>query len=354
MPLPTLPLSTLPSSVRRGALCTALLLSALLPPTPAPAATPDPAPAPPVAAGAAQDGTASDPGVYPPWQRGRNNDALHRGLDFTVPDADNLADFHGSPQDAKLALFVGGNYFFAMAPLVAAFETKYPAYKGRLYWETIPPGLLVEQIRAGGTITVGNMTWTVKPDVYLAGLNAVETQIRAGLLEGPAVPYVTNVLEIMVPRGNPGHIAGLADLARPDLRLAMPNPRFEGIGRQIQDSLTKAGGETLRAAVYEDKVRGGTTLLTRIHHRQTPLWIMLGKAQGGVTWQSEVRFQEQAGHPIEGIAIPDAQNSTAIYAGAVVKGAPHPDAAKLWLAFIRSPEGLAIFARYGFKPYAPH
>ena len=36
-------------------------------------------------------------------------------------------------------------------------------------------------------------------------------------------------------------------------------------------------------------------------------------------------------------------NSTAIYAGAVVAGAPHPDAAKLWLDFIRSPEATEDF-----------
>src|SRR6202789_4701236 len=100
----------------------------------------------------------------PPWQHGANNDAVERGLEFTVPDADNLADFHGSPQDPKLVLYVGGNYFFAMAPLVKAFEKEHPDYEGRLYWETIPPGLLVKQMEAGGTVTSGNMTWTAKPD----------------------------------------------------------------------------------------------------------------------------------------------------------------------------------------------
>ncbi len=46
-----------------------------------------------------------------------------------------------------------------------------------------------------------------------------------------------------------------------------------------------------------------------------------------------------------------ADNATAIYAGAEVKGAPHPDGAKAWLDFIHSPEALQIFARYGFEPY---
>jgi ABC-type molybdate transport system substrate-binding protein len=289
---------------------------------------------------------------YPPWQSGRNNDAVDRGLMFTVPEVDNLADFHGDLTDPKLILFVGGNYFFAMAPLVEAFEAEHPAYKGRLFWETIPPGLLVKQIKAAGRITVGNMTFTAKPDAYFAGYETIKKLVADGTLDSPAVPYVTNTLTIMVPAGNPAGVKGLADLARPGLRVAMPNPAFEGVARQIKAALIKAGGEALADKVYSAKVASEETLLTDIHHRQTPLWLMQGKVNAGVTWKSEALFQEQAGHPIGHVEIPAPQNATGIYAGAVVKGAAHADAARLWLEFIRSPEALRIFANYGFAPYA--
>jgi ABC-type molybdate transport system substrate-binding protein len=164
------------------------------------------------------------------------------------------------------------------------------------------------------------MTWTTKPDVYLAGLAKVNGLIDQGLLSGPAVPYVTNDLTIMVPKDNPAHITDLADLRKPGVRLAMPNPEFEGIARQIEASLKKAGGQAL--------------------------------AEAGVTWQSEAVFQEQAGHPIAHVDIPASQNTTAIYAGAMVKNASHSAAARLWLSFIHSPEALSIFEHYGFKPYA--
>jgi molybdate transport system substrate-binding protein len=291
--------------------------------------------------------------VFPPWQKGENNDALKRGLEFTVPEVDNLADFHGDITDPKLVLYVGGNYFFAMAPLVKAFEDRHQEYKGKIYWETIPPGLLVKQIQAGGTITTGNMTWTAKADAYFAGLMKVKELVDEGLLVAPAVPYVTNILTIMVPKDNPAHIAGLADLGKPAVRLAMPNPEFEGIARQIETSLRKAGGENLAKTVYEDKVRDGSAVLTQIHHRQTPLFLMQGVAEAGVTWQSEALFQEQAGHPISHVDIPADQNTTAIYAGAQVRGAPHPEAAKQWLEFITSPEAITIFRGYGFKRYEP-
>jgi molybdate transport system substrate-binding protein len=301
---------------------------------------------------AAPAATIQHDAIFPPWQHGENNDATQRGLPFTVDQVDDLADFHGDVSDPKLVLYVGGNYFFAMAPLVAAFEQQHPEFKGKIYWETLPPGLLEKQIEAGGTITSGNMTWTAKPDAYLAGLKKVQGLIDQGVLTGPAVPYVTNSLTIMVPAGNPGHVKGLADLARPDLHVVMPNPAFEGVARQIEASLRKAGGDALATAVYKAKVAGGGTVLTHIHHRQTPLFLMQRRAQAGITWQSEAIFQQAIGNPISHVDIPPAQNSTAIYAGAEVKDAAHPDAARLWLSFIRSPTALSIFERYGFKPFA--
>lgn len=289
--------------------------------------------------------------VFPPWQKGENNDAVNRGFEFTIPEVNSLADFHGDITDPKLVLYVGGNYFFAMAPLVKAFEEKHQEYKGKIYWETIPPGLLVKQMKAGGTITSGNMTWTAKPDAYFAGLVKVKQLIDDGSLVPPAAPYVTNTLTIMVPKDNPAQVTSLTDLGQPKVRLAMPNPEFEGIARQIKASLQKAGGEKLAKSVYEDKVKDGSTVLTHIHHRQTPLFLIQGVADAGVTWQSEAVFQEQAGHPIAHVEIPAEQNTTAIYAGAEVHGAAHPDAAKAWLEFIKSPAALTIFERYGFKRY---
>jgi hypothetical protein len=40
-------------------------------------------------------------------------------------------------------------------------------------------------MKAGGRITVGNMTWTAKPDAYFAGKLAVQRLIDQGELVGP-------------------------------------------------------------------------------------------------------------------------------------------------------------------------
>jgi molybdate transport system substrate-binding protein len=299
-----------------------------------------------------------DTAILPPWHEGANDPAGGKGVELTVVEADNLADFHGDATHAELVLYVAGNSFFAMAPLTKAFENAYPAYKGRVYFETLPPGILAKQLTNGGTITVGNMTWTVKPDVFMAGQAGVKALIDQGALRAPLVSYATNDLAIMVAAGNPKHVAGLADLARPDVRLAMPNTVTEGVSRQIQASLVKAGGEELRAAVYERKVTAGTSFMTQVHHRQTPVWIMQDKVDAGVTWQSEIVFQRQIGHPIEAVAIPAEQNTVESYSAAAVAAAVHPQAAGDWLAFLQTPEALAVMQGYGFKavqarPQAP-
>src|SRR6266478_7876001 len=78
--------------------------------------------------------------------------------------------------------------------ITSSTRIRFSVHTGRIYWETLPPGVLEKQIDAGGTVTSGNMTWTAKPDAYLAGLKKVQSLIDRSLLTGPAVPYVTNSL----------------------------------------------------------------------------------------------------------------------------------------------------------------
>ena len=219
--------------------------------------------------------------------------------------------------------------------------------QGHVFYETLPPNILRKQIAADGAITLGNLTIQVKPDVYEAGARILRDMEQHGQVKG-VVEYPTNNLEIIVPAGNPKKIHSLNDLARPDLRLSMPEPQWEGVANQIADSLRKAGGESLYEAVYQDKVKNGKTVLTEIHHRQTPMRIMSGQLDASVTWASEVRFQRSINNPIEGIVIRANQNTTAIYAGGVLRHAPHLKLAAQWLEFLKSREAQDIYHQFGF------
>jgi ABC-type molybdate transport system substrate-binding protein len=287
-------------------------------------------------------------GVFPPWSHGTNNPALDKGVDFQVPDIDNVPDLHGNPNQALLVLFVGGNQFMVMPALVRAFETEHPELRGRIFYETLPPGILRKQIAAKGVVTLGNFTLQIKADVYEAGFDALQEMEIAQIVEQP-VSYATNNLVIMVQKGNPLNIRSLSDLGAGKVRLAMPNPGWEGVARQISLALGKAGGDTLVDRVMNQKMKDGTTFLTQIHHRQTPMRLLNGQSDAGVTWTSEVVFQQKIGNAIEGIRIPESQNITGKYSAAILRNAPHREAASAWLAFLTSPVAQEAYAAYGFK-----
>lgn len=283
----------------------------------------------------------------PPWSKGTNDPAGDKGYVFQVPDVDNIPDLHGNPEDAKLVLFIGGNQFFVLPELVTAFENKHPELRGHIFYETLPPGILRKQMARNNTLTLGNFTLRIQPDVYAAGARVLSDMEHQNLVVKP-VSYASNNLAIMIPASNQKQVHSLQDLGRSDVRLSMPNPEWEGIARQIGEALRKAGDVALFHAVYQVKVQNGSTYLTQIHHRQTPMRIMKGESDAGVTWSSEVRFQEKIGNPITGINIPQTQNVTAVYSAAVLRNAPHAEAARAWVTFLSSPEAQAIYRSYGF------
>lgn len=289
----------------------------------------------------------------PPWSDGLNNPSTEKGFVFAVPDIDNVPDLHGNPLNAKLVLFVGGNQFFVMPKLIAGFERLHPELAGHIFYETLPPGVLRKQMLSKDTVTLGNLTISIAPDIYEAGDAVLEELKKNGQVDR-VVAYATNDLEIMVLSGNPKHIHSLIDLAKDDIRVAMPNPEFEGVAKQIQASLTKAGGVELTTRVYRTRVADGGVFLTQIHHRQTPMRILKNQSDAGVVWTSEVLFQQKIGNPIEGIKIPTGENTSALYAAGLTQGAPHRAAAIAWLDYLKSEEAQAAYREFGFTSVPPH
>ncbi|MGH9448011.1 MAG: substrate-binding domain-containing protein, partial [Terriglobia bacterium] len=284
-----------------------------------------------------------------PWSQGKNDPALEQGYIFQVPGTDNVPDLHGNPVAAKLVLFIGGNQFMVLPKLVGAFVERHPEFAGKIFYETLPPGILLSQMQHQDTLTLGNLTLTVRPDVYEAG--AVKLKMLASQRQVPTyATYASNDLAIMVRKGNPKHIRSLTDLGRAGVRLSMPNPQWEGVARLIENSLRKAGGAALVREVMVAKRRDGATFLTHVHHRQTALRIMENLSDAGVTWQSEVRFQERIGNPIEGVSIPERYNTTGIYAAGVLVNARHPQAGELWVNFLQSKQAQSIYRAFGFGP----
>ena len=155
-------------------------------------------------------------------------------------------------------------------------------------------------------------------------------------------------LAMLVRSGNPAGVTSVADLGRPGLRVALPDPRTEGIGRLALEVLAAAGGPSLRDAVMGKKRQAGETILTTIHHRQTPAWLVEGRADVGIVWETEARHQSGIGTPVVPVAIDEGANQRGEYAGAIVRDAPHRLAAGRFLDHLTGEPGRTIYAHFGF------
>ena len=283
----------------------------------------------------------------PPW-----NPPPQGGEPFTVPEIDIVADLHGDVADPQLTVFFAGNQFMVVHDLVAAFKTAHPEYS-RIFAETLPPGILEKQVEQGGLV-MGNLKVSDKPDVFTAGRKRLDELQQAHHWFAASEDYCRNRLAIMVYQGNPKHVSGLSDLGRADVRVSMPNPKWEGIGRNIEALYRNAGGQLLDDAIMQKKVADGSTYLTMIHHRQTPLRILRRESDAAPVWYTEAYFQESILHnPVATVTIPAEQNLDVPYAAGLMKDAPHPEAARAFMQFLLSPAGQAIYKRYGFEAPQP-
>ena len=110
----------------------------------------------------------------------------------------------------------------------------------------------------------------------------------------------------------------------------------------------KAGGNALQQAIMETKVKQGSTWLTKIHHRETPMRILYKQSDAGPVWYTEALYQQMLHHPVEIVNIPEQQNIYASYWAGILKDAAHQQAATDFLNFMLSEKGQAIYRHFGF------
>ncbi len=250
---------------------------------------------------------------------------------------------------ADLSLWIAGNQFFAMDRVIGDFQkTHHDVSVGLI---TLPPGLILTAIKAGGW-TYQGQSLALRPDVY-GGVSL--KQIRdTGLIDSYVV-YMHNALQLMVAPGNPKHISDLRDLARPELRVTLPNPVSEGImSEYARPALERlglwrelSGGQDCADCDPTPRVH-----FTVVHHREIPERIAAGQTDAGIVWQTETKAALARGAKVDGVTLPRDQSAidqVGYFAGAL-RGSPHADAAKAYLAFITSPAGQAAYGTFGFLP----
>ncbi len=264
-------------------------------------------------------------------------------------DLHNIQDL----DSAELVLFMAGNQFMVMERLLAAFQRRHPEIQ-RIFYETLPPRLELQQILAGGARFQERLI-DVMPDVYASVSREAMVQLEAAALLAPGAYhlYLHNRIVLMVLRGNPAGIRSVADLGRAAVRISQPNPEYEDIAHHILQMYAEAGGESLCRRIMEDKVSDGTTLLTVVHHRETPERLIGHQVDVGPVWATEIDHARRSGLPVDVVEPGEAldQRDRVDYYICRLKEAPHPENAGKFLDFILSDEAQGIYEVFGFFPH---
>ncbi|HEY8516318.1 MAG TPA: molybdate ABC transporter substrate-binding protein [Candidatus Binatia bacterium] len=216
----------------------------------------------------------------------------------------------------------------AAASLTAAFAEIGHAF------EKSSPGMTVRTNFAGSSTLVRQILEGAPVDVFASADEAnMQKLVDADAVEGRPETFARNRLTILVQRGNPKGIAGVADLARPDVVVALCAPEVPA-GRYAREIFARAG-VALPATSQELDVRA---VVTRV---------ALGEADAGIVYATDARA---AGETVAEVAIPDAQNVIARYPVAVLRDAKHPDEGRAFVRFLLGEQAQGILARHGFLP----
>jgi ABC-type molybdate transport system substrate-binding protein len=244
---------------------------------------------------------------------------------------------------------MAGNQFMVMEELIGEFQRLYPEVK-KIFYETLPPGLELKQILAGGAVFRGRVI-TGNPDVYTSVTEDAMLELKQRGLIKEYYPYLHNRIVLLVPKGNPAGIKTVVDLGRDDVRISQPGA-MENITHYILDMYEKVGGKELVKRIMEDKRAEGTTILTVVHHRETPLRLMKGTVDVGPVWATEAEHAKRQGLAVEVIEPGSSfdQRDRVTYYITVLNSAPNPANAQKFVDFIMSDTAQGIYEKYGFVP----
>lgn len=192
---------------------------------------------------------------------------------------------------------------------VAAAASLHPVLpKLAAEFERQHPGATVRLSFGGSSALAAEIVAGAPVDVFAAASDAtMRTVTSAHLTAAPPVVIARNRLEIAVPKGDPGHVTGLADFADP-ARTIVVCARQVPCGAAAQRVFALAH----LAAKPDSTAPDVTSVLTAVE---------LGDADAGLVYRTDVRA---AAGKVQGIDFPQSVDAVTAYPIAPLKGRAEP------------------------------
>ncbi|UKF79890.1 molybdate ABC transporter substrate-binding protein [Clavibacter californiensis] len=200
-------------------------------------------------------------------------------------------------------------------------------------FESVHPGVTVTVSYGGSSTLAQQIVQGAPADVFASASDAtMTTVVDAGETAADPRVFARNALEIAVPPGNPGRIAGLADFADPARTLALCAPEVP-CGAAAAQAFA-AAGITPQPDSLEQDVRAA---LTRVE---------LGEVDAAVVYETDVRA---AGDEVEGVPLPDEVDATTDCVVAPLAGSASPALAAAFAEYMAGDDARAVFQAAGFR-----
>ncbi|HEY2888423.1 MAG TPA: molybdate ABC transporter substrate-binding protein, partial [Candidatus Limnocylindrales bacterium] len=227
---------------------------------------------------------------------------------------------------------------YAAASLKAALAQAATTYQGA------NPGTTITVSTDSSSALETKIEQGAPADVFLSADTANPQRLVDKHLAGPIVPFATNLLTVIVPKGNPAGLGSPVDLARPGVKVigAGDTVPITTYATQLVSNLAgQPGYPTGFAAAYAANVVSKEDNVAAVVAK-----IELGEGDAAIVYVTDARTSTT----VDTVAVPAAANVVATYGGVVVDASPNQAAASAFLAWLAGPDGQAILASAGFLP----
>lgn len=194
-------------------------------------------------------------------------------------------DFHGDLERAQLVVFSDGNHHMALEQGLQEFLADNPRAQD-VFYATTPPRILIEALKAGG-VNLGNLRLACMPHLLISPPRVLDRLVAEGYLGQHQLLARSRGSVLLIKKGNPRNVRGLADLARDDIRLFISNPMTETISYETYATtlLRLAAKGKLSLDLLDRPDHPRIVHGEIIHHREAPQALVDDRADCAIVFR---------------------------------------------------------------------
>lgn len=206
---------------------------------------------------------------------------------WTQAGSNICLDFHGDPIRAELVVYSDGNHHMALEACLQCFRQQHPDVID-IFYATTPPSVIVN-LQTNGQLILGNLTISRLPHIFISPVDVMNRLQADNCVTTHKVFMQSRGNVLLVKKGNPKKIQGVADLLRDDVRLFISNPVREKASYDVyaHTLLGLAKEEKIDVSILIDLLNGSSSRLItgdHIHHREAPQCLFENRADIAIVY----------------------------------------------------------------------